>query len=277
MAVTALVVPAPAKINLFLHVTGRRADGYHTLESLFVLVDLADTLTFARRDDGVIRRVRDLAGVPAGDDLALRAARAMQQASGTRFGVDYAIDKRIAMGAGLGGGSSDAASTLLALNRLWSLGWPRAALAALALPLGADVPFFVGGASALARGIGEVLTPVTLPALWIVLVLPPVSVPTAAVYAAPELTRDTPSVKMSVFSAVYGRNDLEPVAAARYPEVASALNALRRVAPHARMSGSGAAVFAAFGSEREAHAAAARVSSARVVRALPVHPLASFA
>jgi len=272
-----LVVPAPAKVNLFLHVTGRRDDGYHAIESLFVLVDLADTLTVARRDDGAIRRVRDVPGVPRDDDLVLRAARALQSASGTRFGMDYAIDKRIATGAGLGGGSSDAASALLALNRVWSLGWSRAALMDIARSVGADVPFFVGGASALARGIGERLTPVTMPSLWIVLVLPAVHVATASIFAAAELTRDTPSAKMNVFSAVYGRNDLEPVAAARHPEVASALNALRRVAPHARMSGSGSAVFAAYGSEREALDAAARMPASRVVRTLARHPLASFA
>jgi 4-diphosphocytidyl-2-C-methyl-D-erythritol kinase len=272
-----LVVPAPAKVNLFLHVTGRRSDGYHTVESLMTPVDLADTVTLTRRDDGVIRRTQDVAGVPAGEDLAWRAAHALREASGTRFGVDYTLDKRIPLGAGLGGGSSDAASMLLALNRMWSLGWSRAVLMRIALPLGADVPFFLGGTPALARGIGEALAPVTMPTLWLALLVPPVHVETASVFAAPELTRDTPSAKMSVFSAVYGRNDLEPVAAARFPEVASALKALRCVAPHARMSGSGAAVFAAYGSEQDAHAAAARVPSARVVRTLATHPLASFA
>jgi 4-diphosphocytidyl-2-C-methyl-D-erythritol kinase len=274
-----LVVPAPAKVNLFLHVTGRRGDGYHTLESLFAPIDLADTLALERRDDGVVRRRGRVAGVAEDADLAARAARALQAASGTRYGVEYVLDKRIPLGAGLGGGSSDAASMLLALNRLWNIGMPRDDLARIALTLGADVPFFIGGGPALARGIGEALTPVSLPVCWLVLVTPPVQVPTHEIFAAPELTRATPSAKMSVFSAVYGRNDLEPVAAARYPEVASALTDLQRLAPQARMSGSGAALFAAFGSECEARVAASRCArkDVRVVRTLARHPLASFA
>jgi 4-diphosphocytidyl-2-C-methyl-D-erythritol kinase len=272
-----LVLPAPAKVNLFLHVTGRRADGYHTLESLFAPIDIADTVELERRDDGQVLRTRSVAGVSEADDLAGRAARALQAASGTSLGVDYAIDKRIALGAGLGGGSSDAATMLLGLNRLWELGCSRADLARVALGLGADVPFFLGPGPALARGIGEALTPVSMPVTWLVLVTPPVHVPTAAIFTAPELTRDTPSAKMNVFSAVYGRNDLEPVAAARFHEVASALADLRRVAPQARMSGSGAAVFAAFAGEGEARAAARVVRmDARVVRTLARHPLASF-
>jgi 4-diphosphocytidyl-2-C-methyl-D-erythritol kinase len=275
-----LTVPAPAKVNLFLHVTGRRADGYHLLESLMVAIDLADTLTLTRRDDGVIRRARPVDGVPEQDDLAARAARALQAASGTAFGVDYALAKRIPLGSGLGGGSSDAASMLLALNRLWSLGLPRAALAQIALPLGADVPFFIGEGAALVRGIGEALVPVSMPTCWLVLLTPPAHVATASIFAAPELTRSTASAKMDVFSAVYGRNDLEPVAAARFPDISSALADLQRVAPQARMSGSGAAVFAAFASECEARAVHAMLASHRracVVRTLARHPLASFA
>jgi 4-diphosphocytidyl-2-C-methyl-D-erythritol kinase len=226
-----------------------------------------------------VHRRGDVAGVHERDDLALRAARALQAASATRYGVDYAIRKRIPIGAGLGGGSSDAATMLLGLNRLWKLGLSRDALSAIALTLGADVPFFLGPGPALARGIGEILVPVTLPVCWLLLLTPPVQVPTAAIFAAPELTRATPSAKMNVFSAVYGRNDLEPVAAARYPEVASALADLQAVAPQARMSGSGAALFAAFGSECDARAAASRCArkDARVARTLARHPLASFA
>jgi 4-diphosphocytidyl-2-C-methyl-D-erythritol kinase len=275
-----LVVPAPAKVNLFLHVTGRRSDGYHTIESLFAPLDLADTLVVTRRGDGAILRTHDIDGVTAKEDLAARAARALQQASGTGYGVDYAIEKHVPIGAGLGGGSSDAASMLLALNRLWQLEWSRAALARLALSLGADVPFVVAGTPAIAQGIGETLSPVTLPTLWLVLITPPVRVATAAIFAARELTRATPSAKMGVFSAVYGRNDLEPVAAARFPEVATALTALRRIAPHARMSGSGAAVFAAYEQEHDARAAAARLPGAlraRIARTLTEHPLQSFA
>jgi 4-diphosphocytidyl-2-C-methyl-D-erythritol kinase len=277
---TTLSVPAPAKVNLFLHVTGRRVDGYHTLESLFAPIDLADTLRVVDRDDGVIRCVAPIAGVDADADLAGRAARALQSASGTSHGIDYAIDKRVPIGAGLGGGSSDAASMLLALNKLWSLRWTRDALAELAATLGADVPFFVRGAPALARGMGDILVPVSLPALWLVLVTPDAHVATASIFAAPELTRSSPSAKINVFSAVYGRNDLEPVAAARFPEIASALAELRRVAPQARMSGSGAAVFAAFETARDASAAMAALPgrcAARVVRTLPRHPLTAFA
>ena len=275
-----LVVAAPAKVNLFLHVTGRRADGYHTLESLFALVDLADTVTLARRDDGAIVRVNDVAGVPAEHDLAVRAARALQAAARVRAGVALGVDKRIPQGAGLGGGSTDAASVLLALNRLWSLDWPRARLAELAAGLGADVPFFVGGHNALARGIGDVLTPVTLPPLWIALAFPDAHVGTAGVFAAPELTRSTPSAKIDVFSEGYGRNDLAAVTVARFPEVAAALAALAKSAPQARMTGSGACVFAACATEREARAALACLpqrTGRRLARTLARHPLAGFA
>jgi 4-diphosphocytidyl-2-C-methyl-D-erythritol kinase len=279
-ATPTLVVPAPAKVNLFLHVTGRRADGYHTIESLFALVDLADTVTLARRDDGAVLRTRDLPGVLPEHDLAIRAARALKEATRTAYGVDVAVEKRIPQGGGLGGGSTDAASVLLALNRLWQLGLPRAALLELAVGLGADVPFFVGGRNAIARGIGEVLTPVSLPRLWLVLVQPPVAVATAAIFAAPNLTRSTPSAKIDVFSEGYGRNDLAEVVRTNVPEVAAAMAALARVAADARMTGSGACVFAAFGSEREAHDALAllpRPTVGRVVATLVSHPLAAFA
>jgi 4-diphosphocytidyl-2-C-methyl-D-erythritol kinase len=275
-----LVVPAPAKVNLFLHVTGRRDDGYHLLESLFALVDLADTVTLARRDDGAIVRAGDVPGVPEASDLALRAAFALREAAGARHGATISIDKRIPMGGGLGGGSSDAASVLLALNRLWSLGLPRADLAAIGARLGADVPFFVHGENAIVRGIGERIAPVSLPRQWLALAVPAVGVPTAAIFAAPELTRSTPSAKISVFSVGYGRNDLEPVAAARYPEVAAALVALGRAAGSARMTGSGSTVFAACESAESARRAVQALSPGLrglVVRTLARHPLASFA
>ena len=275
-----LRVAAPAKVNLFLHVPGRRADGYHTLESLFALVDLADTIALARRDDGAVVRTNDVAGVPAGDDLAVRAARALQSAAGVRAGVAITVDKRIPQGAGLGGGSSDAASVLLALNRLWSLDWPRARLAELAATLGADVPFFVVGENAIARGIGDKLTPVTLPPRWVALVFPAAHVRTADIFAAPELTRSTASAKIDVFSEGYGRNDLAAVTVARFPEVAQALAALAKSAPQARMTGSGACVFAACATEREARAALACVPAhvdRRLARTLARHPLAEFA
>jgi 4-diphosphocytidyl-2-C-methyl-D-erythritol kinase len=275
-----LVVPAPAKVNLFLHVTGRRADGYHTLESLFALVDLADTITLRRRDDGVIVRSNDVAGVAATDDLAVRAAQALQAQSGTRHGVDLAVTKRIPIGGGLGGGSSDAASTLLALNRLWSLALPRARLLAIAATLGADVPFFVGGTAAVARGIGERLTPVSLPTRWIAIASPAAAIRTADIFAAPELTRNTPSAKIDVFSEGYGHNDLQAVTVAKAPEVRRAVGALNDAAPHARMTGSGACAIALCASEREArHAVAALPPSIQgfVVRTIARHPLAGFA
>ena len=275
-----LVVPAPAKVNLFLHVTGRRGDGYHLLESLFALVDLADTVTLAPRDDGAIARSGDVPGVAERDDLAIRAAVALQRATGTRRGVTIGVDKRIPMGGGLGGGSSDAASVLLALNRLWSLGLSRAELAGIGLALGADVPFFVHGENAIVRGIGEAITPVSLPRQWLALAFPAVAVPTAAIFAAPELTRSTPSAKMSVFSVGYGRNDLEPVAAARHPEVAAVLSALGRAACGARMTGSGSSVFAACESAAGARDALGSLPPGvrgLVARTLARHPLASFA
>lgn len=275
-----LVVAAPAKVNLFLHVTGRRHDGYHTLESLFALIDLADTVTLARRDDSAIVRARDLPGVAVDDDLAIRAARALQLASGTRQGVDIAVEKRIPSGAGLGGGSSDAASVLLGLNRLWALGLPRARLAELALTLGADVPFFIGGEHGIARGIGEALTPVSLPVQWLALALPRVHVSTAAIFAVPELTRSTPSAKIDVFSGGYGRNDLEAVVATRFPAVAQAIAALSRPGWKARMTGSGACAFAAYATERDARDALSSLPphiDGVLARTLARHPLAAFA
>jgi len=271
-----MIVPAPAKVNLFLHVTGRRTDGYHTIESLFALTDLCDTVTLTARDDGAILRDNDIAGVPADDDLAVRAARALQREAGIEHGVALRVDKRIPMGAGLGGGSSDAASVLLALNRLWSLDWPRARLSELAASLGADVPFFVRGQNAVARGIGEALSVVTLPARWLVLIRPAAHVATRDIFAAPELTRDTPSAKIDVFSEGYGRNDLAAVTARLFPQVGDAL----RRAPDARMTGSGACVFMSFATRAAAEEAMAplpRSGETYLARTLERHPLASFA
>ena len=275
-----LVVAAPAKVNLFLHVTGRRTDGYHLLESLFTLIDFADTLTLTLRDDSAIVRVGEVAGVSVDDDLALRAARALQAATGTRQGVAVALTKRIPQGAGLGGGSSDAASVLLALNRLWKLELPRALLSEIAQTLGTDVAFFIGGENAVVRGVGERLTPVTLPACWLALAFPRAHVRTADIFTAPELTRSTRSAKMDVFSVSYGRNDLAAVTCARYPEVDAAIVALSRAAPQARMSGSGSCVFAACPTEREAREALALLPphiDGHLARSLARHPLADFA
>jgi 4-diphosphocytidyl-2-C-methyl-D-erythritol kinase len=275
-----MVVPAPAKVNLFLHVTGRRADGYHTLESLVALIDLADTITLARREDGAIRREGDVAGVPESADLSVRAARALQAATGSRFGVDLSVEKRIPLGSGLGGGSSDAASVLLALNRMWELALPRAELLSLAAQLGADVPLFIAGENTLMRGIGEVLCPVSLPRSFLALAFPPVAVPTADIFAAPELTRTTPRTKIDVFSEGYGRNDLAPVTASRFGAVAETIQSLLQASTQARMTGSGACVFAAFSNEHEAHDALAflpRDVAGCVARTLACHPLAAFA
>ncbi len=274
-----LVVPAPAKLNLFLHVTGRRDDGYHTLESLFVALDFGDTIAVEAREDGAIVRLRGARGVAPEDDLAVRAACALKDETGVAHGAGIAIDKRIPMGSGLGGGSSDAASVLLALNRLWGLALPRATLASIAVRLGADVPFFVSGEAAFARGVGDELVPVSVPPTWFALVFPPVEVSTALVFAARELTRDAPSTKMLVFPEGFGRNDLERVAAARFPGIAEHLRMLGCFG-NARMTGSGACVFAAFESEESAHHALRSVphgTAGCVARSLNAHPLRDFA
>jgi len=275
-----LTVAAPAKLNLFLHVTGRREDGRHLLETLFVALDFGDTIGLARREDGAIQRVGGWQGVAEEDDLAVRAARALQAATGCRAGVDITVTKRIPVGGGMGGGSSDAASVLLALNRLWNLDLPRSRLIEIGLALGADVPFFILGAPAFARGVGEVLRPLTLPPMWIALIVPAVNVSTAEIFAAPQLTRDTPSAKIDIFSEGYGRNDLQDVAAARHPEIGAALTELRRHSPHARMTGSGSAVFASFASGELARGAVVATPPGMqglIARTLSRHPLAAFA
>lgn len=251
--------PAPAKLNLFLHVVGRRADGYHLLQTVFRLLDHGDTLRFAPRTDGQVTLARPLPGVPVESDLTWRAARLLQDETGCRQGVTIALDKRLPFGGGLGGGSSDAATVLLALNHLWGLGLSRARLKEFGLRLGADVPVFVGGRDAFAEGVGEALTPLDLPPAWYVVLEPPVEVPTAAIFSAPELKRDTPTLRAADWRPGVGGNDLEPVAVARFPAVAETLSWLARHGP-ARMTGSGACVFAEF---------AERGAAERVVAALP--------
>jgi len=274
-------VPAPAKLNLFLHVTGRRADGYHLLESLMVPLDYGDTITLTSREDGAVVRGSAVAGVAADDDLAVRAARALKRSTNCDRGVTIDIAKRIPIGAGLGGGSSDAASTLIGLDRLWRLGLARSRLMEIGATLGADVPFFVHGHAAIARGVGEVLAPVTMPARWAAVITPAVIVPTAEIFAALALTRFEASAKMNVFSEGYGRNSLESVACSRHPQVADALRALRRRDAEARMTGSGGSVFALFGAEDDADGACAsalaQLRGARgfVARTLASHPLAA--
>ncbi len=240
-----LVCFAPAKLNLFLHVIGRREDGYHLLETLFRFIDHGDSLSYTLRRDGLVRRVGDCAGIPPDRDLAVRAGRLLQEVSGVRAGADISVDKRLPVGAGLGGGSSDAATTLIALNRLWNLGWRRQRLQDLALRLGADVPVFVFGRTAFAQGVGEHLRAVVLPPAWYVVLVPRVAVATAEIFSAPDLTRDSTPIKIPAFSAGAGRNDLEVVCCRGYPEVAEHLRWLRQHAP-AAITGSGACVFAAF-------------------------------
>ena len=252
-------IPAPAKINLFLHVTGRRADGYHLLQTAFRFIDLQDTLHIATRDDGRITRINDIPGVPEDDDLVIRAARSLQAATGCTLGAEIELVKNIPMGGGLGGGSSDAASVLLALNRLWDCGLTREQLMELALPLGADVPVFVFGRNAFAEGVGEQLSPLSLPPRWYVIVQPDASVPTPEIFRAPELTRDSAPVRIADFSGSSTssslKNDLEPVAFARFPEVARIAGVVNEVLANGmqsnvlspgrkvRMSGSGACLF----------------------------------
>ena len=276
----ALVVPAPAKVNLFLHVTGRRADGYHLLESLFVLIDWCDTITLASRGDSEIVRVGNVDGVLPADDLAVRAAHVLRDACGIGAGVTIEIEKRIPRGSGLGGGSSDAASVLLALNRLWDLRLSRVALAAIGASLGADVPFFIGGDAAIARGVGELLAPVSIPPTWLALAIPPVQVSTKEIFAAFQLTPMAASAKMNVFSEGYGRNDLEATATSRYAAVGAAIDALKRASPNARMTGSGACAFATFADAHDAREALRNLPrdiEGRVVRTLARHPLHAFA
>ena len=316
-------VAAPAKLNLFLHVTGRRADGYHLLETVFQFVDLADSIDLRLRTDGEIRRSGPPDDIAAEIDLTLRAARALQAATGCRLGVDIGLRKRIPMGAGLGGGSSDAATVLLGLNRLWGLGLPRRELLAIAGGLGADVPVFVFGRNAYATGIGDRLRPIRLPQRWFVLLMPPVSVGTEGVFKDPKLTRNTRPITILGFSerapALGGRNDLQPVVLARQPAVKAALLALEKAAQEvaaqevavrdaaalatpggsakthsaaagttdpgcARMTGSGACVFAAMQSLELAQEAARRVlrhnvrhnvGTVQVVAGLAGHPLGS--
>ena len=280
---------APAKLNLFLHITGRRPDGYHSLQTVFQLLDWGDRLHFTRRDDGVVTRKTDVPGVPEADDLVVRAARLLQEHAGSTFGVEIEIDKRLPMGAGLGGGSSDAATTLLALNRLWGVDLPRATLQNLALQLGADVPFFVFGQNAFAEGVGEALQAVDLPNRYFLVVTPAVHVPTAAIFSEKALTRDSKVLTITDFLAQhssdtdwpdsFGRNDMQAVVAEKYAEVAKVLEWFRNLAP-ARMTGSGASVFAAFRSKAEAELAQAKLPASWksvVAGSLDSHPLFAFA
>ncbi|CCD29784.1 4-diphosphocytidyl-2-C-methyl-D-erythritol kinase (CMK) [Candidatus Glomeribacter gigasporarum BEG34] len=278
---------APAKLNLFLHITGRRPDGYHTLQTVFQLLDYGDTLHFRVRDDAVIRRATASLEVPEENDLAIRAARLLQTQSRCPLGVEIGIDKRVPIGAGLGGGSSDAACVLLALNRLWRLNLPRVQLQRLALSLGADVPFFVFGRNAFAEGIGERLHAIDLPNRYFLIVTPDVQAASADIFAAPELTRNTKIIKIADFLEQrrnplwpdhFGRNDMQPLVAQKYAEVAHLLDRFGRIAP-ARMTGTGSSVFAAFKDKERADSVQSKLPQGMhsiVASGLAIHPLFTF-
>jgi 4-diphosphocytidyl-2-C-methyl-D-erythritol kinase len=275
-------VSAPAKLNLFLHVTGRRGDGYHLLQTAFALIDFADRLELRFRADGVIARTSRLAGVDVDADLVVRAARELQRVAGSGFGVDIFVEKRIPMGGGLGGGSSDAAAVLLALNQLWCTGFSKIALQEIGLRLGADVPFFIHGNNAWAEGVGERLIPLVLPTWWYLVLSPAVTVPTSVVFQHPELTRNSIPLKITDFSAgrlADTRNDLQAVVVKAFPAVAASLAALQAVSQKsvfgARMTGSGACVFAAFETEQDARNALAQLQPEHtgfVAKGLEKHP-----
>lgn len=271
-------VPAPAKLNLFLHVLGRRADGYHLLQSAFMLIDWCDTLHFEKRPQGQISR-EDLGPPLPADDLITGAARLLQQHTGCTEGVHVSVEKRIPAQAGLGGGSSDAASCLLALNRLWNLGLTRGQLARLGLALGADVPFFIGGRNAWVEGIGETLTPLDLAPARFLVIKPRAGLETAKIFGAPELIRDTKPAIVAVFAADpygFGRNDLQPVASSLCPDVQDALNWLSDQGLHGRMTGSGSAVFA----QIKGKFASVQIPDHWLMREccnMAVHPLAGWA
>lgn len=255
-----LTLPAPAKLNLMLHILGRRADGYHELQTLFQFLDYGDELSFTSRTDGQIRLCTELPGVDHDSNLIVRAARLLQAHSGCALGADIQLTKRLPMGGGIGGGSSDAATTLLGLDQLWQTHLNEDALAEIGLSLGADVPVFVRGRAAFAEGVGECLQPVELSEPWFLVIAPQVSVSTAEIFSDPELTRNTPAITVRSLLAGGGHNDCQPVVEKRYPEVRNALSLLNKFVP-ARMTGTGACVFGSFPNKGEAD---------KVCRQLPV-------
>jgi 4-diphosphocytidyl-2-C-methyl-D-erythritol kinase len=275
------VWPAPAKLNLFLHVTGKRDDGFHDLQTVFQLIDLCDSIGLRVRDDARIERSHGPASVAENDDLVVRAARALQAKTGTSLGATLRVAKRIPMGGGLGGGSSNAATTLLALNQLWNCGLTVPQLAELGLTLGSDVPVFVHGFSAWAEGRGEKLEAVELPERWYAIVHPGVAVPTAQVFQSPELTRNSAPITLRAFFQAGGRNDCEATVRARFPEVAAALEWLGQYSP-ARLTGTGSCVFASFATAADAERVAARAPDrwksfvARGLNTSPMHERLSW-
>lgn len=247
-----LTLPAPAKLNLMLHITGQRADGYHNLQTLFQFIDHSDELSFRIRDDEQMTLYPEIEGVEPEDNLIMRAARALQKKSGKMFGADIRLKKILPMGGGLGGGSSDAATTLLALNHLWNLNYSFDELAELGLALGADVPVFVRGQAAFAEGVGEVLTPTPeLDEPWYLVIVPQVHVNTGKIFSNKCLTRDTPLINIRTALRREGNNDCQEVVSELYPEVGKALNLLNKFS-FAKMTGTGACIFSSFGTEKEA-------------------------
>jgi 4-diphosphocytidyl-2-C-methyl-D-erythritol kinase len=256
----ALRLPAPAKLNLLLRIVGRRDDGYHLLQTVFQFIDRCDWITLRPTRDGAIRLLTPLPGVPEATDLTVRAAQALSQAAGIRHGATIEIEKNLPMGGGLGGGSSDAATTLLGLNRLWEAGLTVAELKSLGLKLGADVPVFIEGQAAWAEGVGERLTPLALPEMWYVVMVPDCHISTGRIFTDPDLTRNNPPITIRDFLEGQQDNHCLPVVLDLYPEVGAAMNALSRHAP-ARLTGTGACVFAGFAGESEARMAAANLAS----------------
>lgn len=275
MNTATLSLPAPAKLNLFLHVTGQRDDGYHTLQTLFQFLDYGDTLHFSSRSDGKIASLSDLPGVDAEDNLIVRAARLLKEASSTPLGADIKLDKILPMGGGIGGGSSDAATTLLGLNHLWQTGLSIDQLAELGIRLGADVPVFVRGHAAWAEGVGEQLTPVELEEPWFLVVAPDCPVSTAEIFSDERLTRNSSPITLAAFVAGGGRNDCLPVVTTRYPEIRNTLILLNKYC-EAKMTGTGSCLFGAFPNEREADKVRARLPATLrsfVARGCNVSPL----
>jgi len=273
------VWPAPAKLNLFLHVVGRRADGYHLLQTVFRFIDRADTLRFEPRNDGQIVLVKPIPGIPADSDLTVRAARLLHEATGCQQGATIHLDKQLPMGGGLGGGSSDAATVLVALNHLWQTGLSRPELEKLGLGLGADVPVFVHGRNTFAEGVGEAFSDVELPPQSYLVLHPAVHVPTAAIFGAPDLKRDTAAMPPADWRIGMGHNDLEAIACARFPIVAEHLSWLKERAPQAMMTGSGACVFAGFPQRSDAEAVLATLPAGMrgwIADGLAEHPLAKI-
>jgi 4-diphosphocytidyl-2-C-methyl-D-erythritol kinase len=272
--------PAPGKLNLFLHVLGRRPDGMHELQTVFRLIEHADQVGIRVREHGVVRRIEPIAEIAEADDLCIQAARKLQSASGVHLGADLGLRKVLPISGGLGGGSSDAATVLLVLNRLWRTGYSRKELMALAQTLGADVPVFVYGENALGEGIGERLTALALPPRWYAVLVPDARVGTASVFADNALTRNTKALKIPPFFFGLGGNDLEPLVARRHPEIAAHLEWLRARQAEARMTGSGSCVFAEFADEGEARRVLAELPEGMrgfVTRGLDRHPLHDWA